>query len=247
MKWSGVPSGVRKSEMLRHPHDAPVTVQISLLDLAPLEIAGEHSLVADATLRQVVGMGQLLKGQRKHLLGRITEQLTEGLVDLQEPSVGCQKGDPDRRRLECAAEMLLAPGRGEQRPAELDLGQGGGCNVLEQLGVALAPGARFRVDRAEAAEHMTVSVDERDAEVRDHADVLDCRVVAYQRLNARVLDDERLAGGYDVLAEGMRQRRLALRCPRLGETEAALEELTVALDQRDECDRRPEQARSEPC
>ena len=59
-----------------------------------------------------------------------------------------------------------------------------------------------RVPRA-----LPVAVDQRDAGVGDDAHVADGGVVVHDRMLARVVDDQSLAAGDGVLAEGVRQRR----------------------------------------
>ena len=101
----------------------------------------------------------------------------------------------------------------------------------------LRPVARLAVDHAQGPEGVALRVDQRDAGVGDDAHVADGGVVAQHRVLARVVDDQRLAAGDGVLAEGVRQRRLALRRPRLRQPEAALEELAIGVHERDERDR----------
>ena len=57
---------------------------------------------------------------------------------------------------------------------------------------------------------------------------------SHERVRACVLDDERLAGRHDVLAERVRHGRLPRRGERLRKTDAALEELAIVVDERNE-------------
>jgi hypothetical protein len=85
---------------------------------------------------------------------------------------------------------------------------------------------------------------QREAGVRDRAEVLDRRVLAQPRDRARVGHDQRLRGGDDVLPERVRQRRLAdVRRAGAG---AAEEELALGVDQRDEHERHAEQLGGHP-
>ena len=70
--------------------------------------------------------------------------------------------------------------------------------------------------------------------VGDNAELVDRAVVAQPRDRARVLDHQRRVAGDDVLAEGVRQRRLAALGPGGAEPDRAREELAVGVDQRDE-------------
>ena len=98
------------------------------------------------------------------------------------------------------------------------------------------------VDHAETAKGVTVARHERDAGVRDDAELLDRRVQPHQRIRAGVLDDEGLAGGDDVLAERVRDGGLAAGGKRLGQADATLEELPVLVDERHQTDRRAQDA-----
>src|SRR4051812_26682288 len=117
-----------------------------------------------------------------------------------------------------------------------DLRDDVGGEVLEQLDLPGTPRARLAVEDAEGAERAAARFHERDARVGDEAHVPDREVLAQHVVIARILDDQGLATGYGVLAEGIGQRRLPLRRPRLGQSEAALEELAVGVDERHERD-----------
>jgi hypothetical protein len=90
------------------------------------------------------------------------------------------------------------------------------------------------VDGAEGAEHLALRGDERDARVGNHVQVGNREVLAHERVLAGVLDDQRLPGGHDVLAEGVRQRRLPPRRPGLREAHARGEELPILVHEGDQ-------------
>ncbi len=77
---------------------------------------------------------------------------------------------------------------------------------------------------------------ERNPGIRDHRQFPRRRVVPEHRVLGRVRNHQRRAPRDGVLAERMRQRRLAQRLPRLGQPERAHEELPVAVDQRHQRD-----------
>src|SRR4029453_18832034 len=70
--------------------------------------------------------------------------------------------------------------------------------------------------------------------------------VAERGIAARIGNDQRLVHRDRMLAERIGERRLAFRAPRFGKADGALEELPIAVHQRDESDRRLAQARREP-
>ena len=98
-----------------------------------------------------------------------------------------------------------------------DLGGAGGGEVGEALQLVLAPLPRQLVDRAERADGAPEVVGDRPPGVRHHAEVGDGEVVGHPPVRAGVGHHERALVGHDVLAERVRQRRLARRLPRLGE------------------------------
>ena len=98
------------------------------------------------------------------------------------------------------------------------------------------------VDGAEGADRPALRL-EGDARIGDHAEVGDGWVVAQERGLSRIRDDQGLSGNDDVLAERVRERRLAARGPRLSEADGALEELPPVVDQRHQDDRFAEQPR----
>ena len=87
---------------------------------------------------------------------------------------------------------------------------------------------------------MAVGRGQRHAGIGDDADVRDRQIFAQERVVAGVLDDQRLAGGSDVLAERMGERGLSLAGPGFGQALLALEKLPVPFDQRDERNRHPQ-------
>ena len=66
-------------------------------------------------------------------------------------------------------------------------------------------------------------------------------------MESGVVDDQRLAGGDDVLAEGMGERRLASAGPGFGQADAALEELPFGVHERDQGHGAAEECRGQPC
>ena len=63
-------------------------------------------------------------------------------------------------------------------PAQIDLAENGGGDGLEGLEICRQPCAGFMVDHAEGPERVTARIDQRNAEVGDHAELPDRRVVA---------------------------------------------------------------------
>ena len=66
------------------------------------------------------------------------------------------------------------------------------------------------------------------------------------RVASRVADHEWLAAAHGLGAVAMGERRFARGAPRLGDTDRALEELPVLIDEHHERNRYPERARREP-
>ncbi len=129
--------------------------------------------------------------------------------------------------------------------AALELAADERRDVGERGKVLDRPGARRGVDRAEAPEDVPGRRHDRKAGVGDDVEVADREVRAQDRVLARVLDHERDAVGDDVLAEGVRQRRLPGIGPRLGDPAQAREVLAVVGDDRDERRGRVDDARRE--
>ena len=86
---------------------------------------------------------------------------------------------------------------------------------------------------------------ERNAGVRHDLQLAYGGAVVKFRILSRVRNDERRVARDGVLAERIRERRFAARMPRLGQADGALEKLPVAVDERDERDRRFQEARRE--
>ena len=87
--------------------------------------------------------------------------------------------------------------------------------------------------------------EEGNAGVGDDAELRDRQVPRELAVRARVADDERRARADDVLTEGVGERGLAPRGPGLDEADGALEELPLLVHERDQRDRRVEQAGGE--
>ena len=126
---------------------------------------------------------------------------------------------------------------------ELDLVGEHGGEVFQHPPVLVVPRPGLVVDHAEGAEDLPRRRPERHAEVGDDAEVLHRAVVAHERVLAGIVHDERRGGCHDVLAERVRERGLAHG--RLGQSEGALEELPMRLDEADERDGRAEEAGGE--
>src|SRR4051794_14115280 len=146
---------------------------------------------------------------------------------------------PVRPSVRCSMSPTLAA-------RERDVGRDGRGEVLEQLDLVGAPVAWLRVDDAQGAEDVAAGLAEWDPRIGDDAHLLHGQVVAQELVLARVVDDQAVAGGHGVLAERVGQRRLALRRPRLGQADAAREDLAVLVDERDERDRGVEDLGGEP-
>jgi hypothetical protein len=78
---------------------------------------------------------------------------------------------------------------------------------------------------------------QREAGVRDDAQVVNGQVVAQPLVGAGIRHHQRRIAGHDVLAERVRQRGLPARGPRLGQPDLAGEHLPVRVDQRHQRDR----------
>ena len=132
-------------------------------------------------------------------------------------------------------------GRGQH----LQFGDHARAEVREQPEVLGAPRARLVVDRAQRPDRLAVGRAQRDAGVRDDAELLDRRVGRRHRIDARVGERVRLVGGDDERAEPGGDRHLARRRPRLRAL-AADEALLVGADQVHEHDRHVEDAARRP-
>jgi hypothetical protein len=144
------------------------------------------------------------------------------------------------------AKQPVRPLQPDRVDLDRDLGLHGSGQIAEQVDLGFRPCTRLPVDHREGAQNMAPARDQRDPRVRDHADLRDRQVVAHQRVLPRVLDDQPLARLDDVPAEGVRQRRLPPRRPRLRQPAGGREDLPLRLDQRHERDRRVEHPRGDP-
>ena len=134
----------------------------------------------------------------------------------------------------------------ECEPAALELVADEHRDVGERIELGRFPFARLVIDRAEAPEHMPLRRDDRVARVRDDVELGDREVRAQHGVQARVGDDERRLVGDDVLAEGVRQRRLAGVGPRLPDAAHPGEVLAVVGDERQGGDGRVRGLRRDP-
>ena len=117
---------------------------------------------------------------------------------------------------------------------------------MERREVLGRPGARPRVEATERTQDVPLGADQGDARIGHHPQLGDGPAVPQQGMRAGIRDQERLARGYDVLAQGIRQRGLPPRGPGLGQAEAACEDLAVRLDQAHQDNGHPEGAGGEP-
>src|SRR5919112_884069 len=102
------------------------------------------------------------------------------------------------------------------------------------------PGAGLVADRAERPELVTVRINEGDAQVRDDPKFRHGAVIGDTQIRARIFYHERSGARYDVLAEGVRERRIAPRRPGFRQASLTFKELPIRIDQRYERDGRPE-------
>ena len=134
-------------------------------------------------------------------------------------------------------------------PAQLplrDLGRARGGEVLQHRQLVGGPRPRLGVDGGQRPDHPLVLVADRPAGVGDDVEVVDGAVVPQSRVEAGVGEHERLLVGHDVLAEGVRERRLAGPLVRRGQALGAGEDLAVLLDDRHQGHRDPERVPHEP-
>ncbi len=174
-------------------------------------------------------VGQFVHVAAEALLGGVPKEPAGGRVDEGAEAIGVHAEDAFRCRVQ--EDLFLPPSEVSLADGGLqfDLGGRGGCKVPEGRDVRFAPPPRFVVDGVEGAKDVTVGGGERDAGVGDDAQVRDRQVVADQRVIAGVLDDQRLARGDNVLAEGVGQGRLPPRGPWLAQPHGSLEDLAVRV------------------
>ena len=131
--------------------------------------------------------------------------------------------------------------------APLDLVHHAPGEFLEHLDIVEAPGARAAVDHAEAANRVAVARDQRDTGIGDDSQFFDGGIELDERVRARILNNQRLARSNDVLAEGVRNGCLSLRRDLLWKADAALEVLSIPVDERYEADRCAQDAAGDAC
>ena len=193
-----------------------------------------------AMLRGDDGVGQRAADG---LRGRPTEGRTRLQVPARDQAAGVHPDD----RVECRVEDRLELARFAfvfcglslnfpERRTQLDAAQHTGADLLEELKLRVLPLAGRVVDEAQCPQHMPVGRAQRDPRVRDHAEIRNGEAIPHERVLAGVCDDELFARRDDMLADRMRERRLAPGRPRLRQADAALEELPVLIHERDEGD-----------
>ncbi|MFN8560442.1 MAG: hypothetical protein U0703_02140 [Anaerolineae bacterium] len=112
--------------------------------------------------------------------------------------------------------------------------------------VVVRPAARLPVDYAEAADDHASGQRQRNPGESGDSQFKRQAVIAHERVLARVADDQRAAGGDDVLPVGIIERKLTLRRPGFVKPHLAFQKLAVLIQQRDAGDRRLEDAAGEP-
>ena len=124
--------------------------------------------------------------------------------------------------------------------AHLDLGHHRLREVLEDRDLLGLPGARRVVGDAQRAEHEAAGEPQRDAGVGERLAGLHDREVLGQVVLARVVDDQRLRRGHDVLAERVLDRRAA-GLGEVGRPDAAERVQVRVVEQRHHRDRRADE------
>ena len=92
---------------------------VALLHLIAAAPVGEHILDVGEIGVEVVGVGDRLERADQQVGLRITGQVAQGAVDLEEAAVGGDKGHPDRGVVERAAEAVLGLGERLVAPSVL--------------------------------------------------------------------------------------------------------------------------------
>ena len=90
------------------PNDRPVLSNVALVELKHLSFALKDFIHQGKSRRDIVGMRQVARAERKELVRRITEHLAQTRVDPLERSVGSQFANPDGSFLKRRPETLFA-------------------------------------------------------------------------------------------------------------------------------------------
>ncbi len=184
--------------------------------------------------RQMEQLGRL---PPHHLLGRVAEQLLGTRAEHLDRAVE-RRGDHAGGR---AVEHALVPGERDlvfkADRAQRDLRFQQPRKFRHQLHVPRRPRARLHIDRAKRADDKTVRRADRDAEIRLHAEIADREIVAHERVGGRIVHNQRRPRGDDVLAEGMRQRRLPRGADGSAQPMGRFEKLPPVVHKRHEADR----------
>ena len=212
-----------------------------------MSLDGERGHVDPAggvTLQAVAGgeVGQDRLGDEAadRVRGAPAEEALSGGIPVHDEVV---RIDGDKRvvgALDDRARLLLAGGERAVGGAQVQLGHDVVGQLGEDLDLDVGPLAGAVLDGAEGAQRVAVSVGQGNAAVGDDVEVLDRRVVLDARVEAGVGHHQRGVAGDDVLAEGVRQRRLVH-----GHAHRALEVLARVVDERHRRHRRPEQPRGQ--
>ena len=184
------------------------------------------------------------RGRGRREQGIPVETGDDGVVDVEEDALALL-GGPE---LGCPGlhEALQVRGQGSElahQAPQLDLGHRGRREDSEDPDFLLRPIVRPPVHDAERPEGVSLGGDQRDPRVRDHAELGDGRVVPEKRIPPGVRHDEGLARSHGMLAERVRQRGLPQGRERLGQPALTLEELPIAVHQRNERHRHAEHGR----
>jgi hypothetical protein len=175
--------------------------------------------------------------------GRIAEQPLGGRVPGGDPAVRLGRHEGVLRGVQHRTHPLRGQQQLPVRHPQGDLGLRGDRQRLQQSQLRGRPLARLGVDHTERTEHRPVRRVQRKPRVRDEPEVADGGIVPYPHIGAGVRHHERRVVDDHVPAEGMRQRRMPQRRPRLGQTDLADEGLPVRADQRHQRDGRVRQLR----
>jgi hypothetical protein len=192
--------------------------------------------VQGAQIALLLGRERRLTEQRRH-----ADQAVQRRADLMA-----------HRRQELAAQarrlhrVVARVPHARDGAAQANLGHRQRGEILERGHRRGRPLARRVVDDAQRSECGALFGDERDAGIGDDAEIRHAEVLGDDLVLPGIIDDEGPAARHRELAEGMRERRLAPRSPRLGQTDRALEELPIRVDERDQRHRRVAQARRQP-
>ena len=175
----------------------------------------------------------LQRGHRRGEQGIPVETGDDGIVDGEEHALALLRGSELRSPgLHGALQVLGQRSELADNTLELDLGHRGRRENSENPDLLLRPVVGLPVHDAERPEGISLGGDQRDPSVRDHLDVGGADALPEKWIPTGVRNDEWLARSNDMLAEGVRQRRLPQGRERLGQPALTLEELPIAVHAR---------------